>query len=126
MIEVDRAMFFALHATISGAPRVVMMNPTPTSGRKVTGDRSGQWFIVGPWARSPREQIPGDQRDDADQHGKGIVIDIAGLQPARFARGFPRAGSDAVDCPIDDHPVTGLPQPVAEAERAAHEHAIIE
>src|SRR5580700_308625 len=122
MIEVESAMLRALRATTPASPRVVRMNPAPTSGRKVTSDKSGQWLM----ARSLRDQVPGDQRDDADQHGKGIVIDVAGLQPARLARQLARRGSDAVGAqPVDDRAVAGLPQIVAKAEGAADEQPVV-
>ena len=35
---------------------------------------------------SSREEVPGDEGDDADQHREGVVVDIAGLQAAGFAR----------------------------------------
>src|SRR6266550_829417 len=93
--EVDSAMLRALRATMASSPRDVMMKPTPTKGRKVTSERSGQWLTGGP-RPSPRQQIPGDQRNDADQHGKGVVIDVPGLQPAGFARQLAGRRRDAV------------------------------
>ena len=39
-------MLRALRATIASSPRASMMNATPTSGRKVTSDSSGQWLIA--------------------------------------------------------------------------------
>src|SRR5205814_7822292 len=114
--EVDSAMLRALRATIASSPREVMMNPTPTSGRKVTSDRSGQWLTADP-RLSPRQQIPGDQRDDADQHGKGVVIDVPGLQPAGLARHLAGRRRDAVGTqPVDDRRVAGFPQPLAQRE----------
>src|SRR5580692_4324535 len=100
-----------------------MINPAPTNGRKVTSESSGQWLM----ALSPGDQVPGDQRDDADQHGKGIMVDIARLQPTRLARQFAGRGGDAVRSEaVDDRPVAGLPQPIAEAERAAYEEPVVE
>ena len=46
--EVDSAMLRALRATIASSPRASMMNATPTSGRKVTSDKSGQWLMPRP------------------------------------------------------------------------------
>src|SRR5690348_2752632 len=106
-------MLRALRATIASSPREVMMNPTPTRGRKVTSDRRGQWLTIAPRS-SPRQQVPGDQRDDADQHGKGVVIDVSGLQPAGLARQLSGRRGDAVRAqPVDDRRVTGLPQPLS-------------
>jgi len=65
--------------------------------------------------RSPRHQIPGDQGDDTDQHGEGVVVDIAGLQPAGFPRQFARRGGNAVGPEaIDDRRIAGFSQPLAE------------
>src|SRR6185312_6389632 len=100
--EVDSAIDLALRATVSASPRAVMIKNTPTSGRKVTRVRSGQWII----APSPRQQVPGDQRDHADQHRERIVIDVPGLQPAHLAG---RRGNAVGAEPVDDRAVAGLP-----------------
>src|SRR5947207_746350 len=60
-------MLRAFRATIASSPREVMMNPTPTRGRNVTSDRSGQWLMAQP--RSPRHEIPSDQRQVIDDPG---------------------------------------------------------
>src|SRR5262249_30658523 len=118
-------MLRALRASTASSPREVMMNPTPTSGRKVTSDRRGQWLMAR--SRSPRHQVPGDQRDDADQHGKGIMVDVAGLQPTGLARQFPRGRGDPVRPePIDNRSVACLPQAVAKREGGAHEEPVVE
>src|SRR5260370_42059240 len=113
-------MLRAFLAMTASSPRALMIKPTPTSGRNVTSDRSGQWLIGrlpksirlgghhphpalphhgggfsvgrrskalpldggglgggdrGAWPPSPRQQVPGDQRDDAGQQCEGVVID---------------------------------------------------
>src|SRR5215470_16509896 len=109
-------------ATISSSPRVSMMTATPTSGRKVTSDRRGQWLMP---ALLLRQQIPCDQRNDADQHGKGVVIDVAGLQPAGLARQLTGGGGDPVRTePVDNHAVAALPQAVAQSEGGADEQPV--
>src|SRR5437868_14277225 len=106
-------MLRALRATIASSPREVMMNPTPTRGRNVTSDRSGQWLMAR--RRSPEHQEPGDQGDDTEQHGEGVMVDIAGLQAAGFPRQFARRGGNAGGPEaIDDRRIAGLPQPLAE------------
>src|SRR5437764_14070450 len=85
--EVDSAMWRALRATTVSSPLDSIMKAAPTSGRKVISESSGQWLTGSPF-RSLRYQVPADQRDDADQHGKSVMIDVAGLQPARLARQF--------------------------------------
>src|SRR5262245_47035210 len=82
--EVQSARYRALRATASGSPRRNRIRTDPTTGRKVTMERIGQSLMV----RSPRlpVEIPGHQQHDADQHGEGIVVDVARLQLARPAR----------------------------------------
>src|SRR5437764_6576497 len=114
--EVDSAMLRALRATTASSPREVMMNPTPTRGRNVTSDSSGQWFTGGP-RRLAGQQVPGDQRNYADQHRKGVMVHVAGLQPAHLAGQLAGGGGDAVRAqPVDNRAVASLPQPLAERE----------
>src|ERR1700730_1768521 len=106
-------MLRALRATTPSSPLASMMTATPISGTKVTRVSSGQWLMAWSIARLPRDQVPGDQRDDADQHGKGVVIDIAGLQPARFARQLAGRRRNAVrPQPVDDRAVARPPPAV--------------
>ena len=63
----------------------------------------------------PREHEPGDERRDADQHGEGVVIEIAGLQPHDVAGHVEHARRDAVRPEAVDQPaVAALPQEAAE------------
>src|SRR5687768_5502039 len=95
----------ALAATKASLPRSTKMRMAPTSGRKVVRERIGK-SVIASYSPSERNQIPGDQRDDADQHGKGIMIDIAGLQPAGPAGKADRELGNAVrPQPVDDGPV---------------------
>src|SRR5438874_5765470 len=81
----------------------------------------------GAFRPSSRQQVPGDQRDDADQHGEGVMVDVSGLQPARLTGQFAGRRGDAVRPePVDDHAVAGLPQPVAEREGALDEEPVVE
>ena len=65
-----------------------------------------------------REHEPGDEGGDADQHGEGVVIEIAGLQPHDAAGHVEHAGGDAVGPePVDDQAVAALPQEPAEPQR---------
>src|SRR5438067_46170 len=97
---------------------------TPTISRNVTSDGNSQWLT--PSRPLARQQVPRAQSDDADQHGEGVVIDVAGLQPARLARELAGGGGDAVRAEaVDDHAVAALPQPVAQGEGGAHEQAVI-
>src|SRR5919106_1433110 len=84
MLAVQSATLRAFWATTSGSPRIRRMNPAPASGRKITRDRSGQSVIAR--VRSQPEQVPGDQGRDPDQHGEGVVVEIAGLQADRAPR----------------------------------------
>src|SRR5690242_3390394 len=97
------------------------MNATPTSGRKVTSERSGQRVTV-MFRRSPREKVPGDDRDEPDHHREGVMVEVPGLQPAGLPREVARDGGDAVRAEAVDHcAVAGFPQTVAEHEGGADE-----
>ena len=67
-----------------------------------------------------------DEQRDADQHGEGVVIDVAGLQLHDAPRDAEHAGGGAVDQPVDDLDVADLPQDAAEPEGRAHEDAVVE
>src|SRR5262249_45796751 len=66
----------ALRAMEASSPRITMMNMTPSSGRNVVTERMGQLVISVPPAG---KHEPSDEGGDADQHGKGVVIQVAGL-----------------------------------------------
>src|SRR6266849_4933499 len=112
--DVHSAMLRSLRATTASSARAIRMKAAPTSGRKVTSERSGQW-ITAAFLRSPREQVPGHDRDKSDHHREGVVIEVAGLQSARLPRQVARYCRDPVRTEaIDDSAVAGFPQPVAE------------
>ena len=74
-----------------------------------------------------REHEPGDEGGGADQHGEGVVIEIAGLQPHDVARDVEHAGGDAVGAEAVDQPaVAALPQHAAEPLGRAHEDEVVE
>src|SRR6516162_4514513 len=124
--DVHRAMKRALRATTASSPCAIRMKAVPTSGIKVTSERSGQW-LTKVSLRSTREQVPGDDRYEADHHRKRVVIEIPGLQSARLACQVACYCRDPVRAePINDRPVAGLPQPVAERQSGPHKHPIIE
>src|SRR6201995_3048340 len=66
-----------LRRAASSSPRLIQTTSAPTSGRKVTTERMGQVTI----SLASHEHEPGDETGDADQHRKGVVIEIAGLDP---------------------------------------------
>src|SRR6202030_3482680 len=62
-----------------------------------------------------REHEPGDESSRANQHGEGIVIEVAGLQPHDVTGDIEDAGGDAVRSEAVDQPaVTALPKQTAE------------
>ena len=74
------------------------------------------------------EHVPGDQDDDADQHGEGVVIDVAGLQPARLRA---RRRCVALAMPSGPNPSMILPSPLFHSPRraaspAAHEQPVVQ
>src|SRR5579862_4273758 len=87
MSEVQSAIQRALRATSSASPRRIRMAATPTSGRKVTRERSGQLCIASP---DLEQEIPGEERHHADQHREGIMVEVARLEPAHQDRKPPR------------------------------------
>src|SRR3546814_3905941 len=70
------------------------IHSAPASGRKVIVESIGQPVIAG----SPQlaQDVPGDQGDDSDQHGKGVVVDVPALQRRGAPRGALRGRGHAV------------------------------
>src|SRR6476660_6701587 len=121
MRVVHSATHRALRAPVSSS-RSRAMNSAPASGRKVTTERIGQLASV----RS-REHEPGDGGGNADQHGEGVVIEIAGLQPHDAAGHVEHAGGHPVRAePVDNEPVAALPQEPAEPKRRANKEEIVD
>ena len=78
-------------------------------------------------ARS-REHEPGHERRDADQHGEGIVIEIAGLQPHRAAGDVEHPRRHAVRPQAVDQPAVAVfhrarPSHYGRAHEDAHHRA---
>src|SRR5580658_9100706 len=82
MIVVHSAIQRALRATEPSSLRIRAMSNAPSNGRNVVTERIGQLAISVPPAR---EHQQGDEGGDADQHGEGVVIHVAGLQPDHVA-----------------------------------------
>src|SRR5476649_1138339 len=105
-MEVIIAALRQLRSTASFGPLTTRQNNAPTSGRKVTSDRIGQLDIV-----LPRPAEVGHGGHHADQHGEGVVVEIAALEATQHARHVARARSDAVGPePVDHRTVTLLPK----------------
>src|SRR3546814_1892807 len=101
------------------------IHSAPASGRKVIVESIGQPVIAG----SPQlaQDVPGDQGDDSDQHGKGVVVDVPALQRRGAPRGALRGRGHAVRAEaVDDRSVAALPQAVADGVGRAHEDAVVE
>ena len=71
--EVQSATWRELAAICRSSPRISRMKNTPTRGRNVTVDRIGQSVMPLP----ARDQIPGDDGSQPQQHREGVVIDVA-------------------------------------------------
>src|SRR5512133_3548175 len=124
--EVSSATLRVLRATTSGWPRMATIKAAPSSGRNVTSERTGKLANVGA-STGHAKQIPGDENQHADQHGEGVVEDVAGLQPYRAAGDPHGGGGDAVGPdPVDQRPVPTLPQAPPESERRPHEDGVVE
>src|SRR5215470_18548519 len=112
--EVHSAIQRAFCATTASSPRAIRMNAVPTSGTKVTSERSGQWLICAS-RRSPWEQIPRHNCDEADHHRKRIVIEIPRLQPTGLAREIAGDRGDAIRTEaVDYSAVAGSPKTITE------------
>src|SRR5690348_15515362 len=70
--EVTRATLRQLRSTASFGPLMIRQKNAPSNGRKVTSERIGQVVIA-----LPHEHEVGDQRRHADQHGEGVVVQVA-------------------------------------------------
>src|SRR5690554_5715355 len=103
------------------------MKRAPTSGRKVTRESSGQVLIAGPPSPHCPEHVPGDQQNDADHHGKGIVIEISALQPDGALRKIARDVRYAVRSQaVNDGAISRLPETAANEDGRPHEEDIVE
>src|SRR5690348_10655273 len=110
----------------SSSPRISMMQATPRIGRKVMTERTGQSVMVS-FRPSGREDEPGEDRREADQHREGVVVEVARLQADRAARHVEHPGRDAVGAePVDDGSVAPLPQEAAERLGPAHEQEVVD
>src|SRR3989338_9216382 len=74
---VHSATLRTLAATTSASPRMNRMKAAPTSGNMIKSERMGSSNIACGLSHLSQD-IPGDQPDDADQHGEGVVIEITG------------------------------------------------
>src|SRR5215470_17326042 len=93
MRVVHNATQRALRAIEASSPRIAMMNKAPSSGRNVVTERIGQLAIsVSPTGKHE----PGNESRDADQHGKRIMIQVAGLQAHDVAGDVQHPRRDAV------------------------------
>src|SRR4029077_14252991 len=104
-------------------PRTSMMKAAPKSGRKVTTERMGQLRFMS----FHRQHEPGDEGGSANQHGEGVVIKIAGLQPHHVAGYVKHARRDAVGPEAVDEPtVAALPEQPAERLGRTHEDRVVD
>src|SRR5258708_2206861 len=109
--DVHSAMLRALRATTASPPRAIRIKAAPTNGKKVTSERSGQW-ITAAFLRSPREQVPGHDRDEPDHHREGVVIEVAGLHSPCLPRQVPgHRGNPVRTNPAMTAPSAGFPHP---------------
>ncbi len=67
-----------------------------------------------------------DDDGDADQHGEGIVVDIAGLQPHDPVGHVDDTGRDPIRAEaVDDGAVALLPEDAADGHRRLHEQGVV-
>src|ERR1700761_1432343 len=103
-----------LRRAASSSPRTIQTSNAPNSGRKVTTDRIGQVTI----SMASQEHEPRDQPGDADQHGEGIVIEVAGLDAHDVAGDVEHPRRDTIRAEaVDDGTVALLPELIADPFR---------
>src|SRR5262245_11928997 len=89
--EVISAALRQFRSTASLGPFTTRQKAAPTSGRKVTSERIGQFIVL------PHEQHEvGHQRRHADQHDERIVIEVTALEAAEHGAEILRPRRDAV------------------------------
>src|SRR5262245_30062756 len=120
---VQSAIQRALRFSASPSLRIPMMNSAPTSGRKVVTERMGQLISTCPSA----EHEPGDECGNAYQHGKGIMVEIAGLQPHHAAGHVEHARGDAVRPKAVDQPAVAVfPQRAGQPQGRANDQEVVD
>src|SRR5690242_10529442 len=113
-----------LRRAASSSPWTTTIRIAPTSGRKVTMERIGQSVMS---MLSRGEHDVGDQGSDADQHGKGVVVEVPGLQADDAIGHVDHPSRDAVRAETVDQPTVALlPQEASEPLRRADEEDVIE
>src|SRR5690606_10313985 len=76
----------------------------PTIGSQTSRLSSGKAVLVMSGMRSvPKEEQDAEQRDQAQDHGEGVVVQVTGLRPAQQRRGQAGQAHAAVDEEAVDH-----------------------
>src|SRR5438105_2996112 len=108
-----------LRRALSSSPRMTTMSSAPMSGRKVTRERIGQPVMS---ILLRRKHDVSDQCGDADQHGEGVMVEVARLQPHDPVGDVDHPGRNAVRAEAVDQPAVSLfPQETPEPLRRADE-----
>src|SRR3954471_9051761 len=112
--ETTSAILRASGALCSSSPRTSSSRMAPATGNATRDERIGKGITVEPAQRIQRSSAPQvvpQDRDDAEEQGRGVGADRPGLQPpqqvARAADGL----ADAVDRAVNHLDVDHLPQP---------------
>ena len=70
---------------------------------------------------------PGQQGGDADQHGEGVVVEVAGLQPYDLAGDVADTVAETFDDSLVDQPVVkAVPDRLAQPDRRLDEDEGVE
>ena len=112
-------------STRSSLPGTNSSSSAPTAGRKVMTVRM---VVVEVHPKQPPgRDRPGEQRGDADQHGEGIVVEVAGLQLDDARGDVLHPVAEALDDGLVDQPVVeALPQRRADPHRRTDEDEVVE
>src|SRR5215467_3999348 len=114
----------ALRAIEASSPRIAMINNAPSSGRNVVTERIGQLAMSVP---PNGKDEPSDEGRNTDQHGKRVVVHIAGLQTHDVASDVQHARRHAVGTESVDQPaVATFPQQATAPQRRPHDEEVVE
>src|SRR5579859_343669 len=109
---------------MAASPRMDRTNSAPKRGRNVTMERSGQLLVI---SSAHLDDVPGYESRHADQHGEGVVVEIAALQRADLAGDALGGGGDAIRTDaVDQGAVTALPEGTAELEGRTDEQEVVQ
>src|SRR5688572_32644070 len=115
-------------ASASARPSTIHRSPSSrTTALAAIGSQTSQLRMCAGAATSRTQEQPAEQQRQADDHGEGIVVEIAGLDAAHDVcerRDGPGAAIDQP--PVDYSLVAAPPEASAEVAHASRHHVLVE